>query len=450
MIRFPKLLQLEVISAKGPETGEIKTPGETIYLHQGDEMRVEIRGNIMDRITLHTRQGAVVRQFTLNRLSKSKRGSTIAIGRAEDYLDGELVLVVHAYVNARKYFSEYFIPDIKELQEKLDKAVDETGKAETREQLRSIKAGIMSFQPKDYAFLPYIFHWRLEHVGEHGEVKPLPSIAEARRLREENEKLREENERLSLFREKDTLEKNAEILRTENERLKKNNDALQSKQAELTARKTEKEEAVGKMRISVDDLIQQQEDLDSQARKFRDKINAHREKVKQQDEDLRKLKDSLTRIAQDREAFERKEAELTELRKKEEQLEKDRAAAQSRVKGLDESLAGLSEREKELRITLEALKTLEEKKKTLEDARDAFEADREAFIEVLLRECAGKGGSAANIKTMEAALKKMEHWEGLSEQTIQSLSRISSQLKVLKKELDALKWTAQQESANGQ
>lgn len=450
LIRFPAMLQLEIARASSPDSGEIQTPGETVYLHEGDELSVEIRGSIMDRITVHTRQGAVIRQFTHNRLSRSKKGSRVAIGRAEDYLDGELVIVVHAYVSLRKYYTEYFRTEIEEWQQKLNSAADESSRNEALGQLRDLKADATNFHPKDYAFLPYVFHWNLVHVGQQAGMKPLPSLAEARRLREENSQLRHENEKLSQLRDKESLEKSAETLRAENEQLKKKNEALQKKHAELTALTESKETDIGKLRIMADDLLQEQESLESQARQKQGQVTAHRAKLEQLEAELQQLKESMARIDQEREAFLQQSGELTELRKQEEQLKKDEAAAKDTVTGLRNALTGLEREERELRETLKQLETLEEQKKTLADARKAFEEDRDDFVDVLLKEPTGKTGSASKIKKLQTGLRNLDNWEGVSQKSIQQKKDLYTRLDKLIHDFEDLKWSMQQESANRQ
>lgn len=450
--RFPDILQLEVFRPCNQGVPEAYQYGSIVSLSESDEVVVELKDQIMDQITVHVRQGAIVRQYSHNR--RNKKDNKLLIGKAGDFVDGEMVLVLHAYVNTRTYYERYYKPEIEECQKAVEKARTSNQRKLAEEQLCSINELWNNYDPKQYNFLPYIFSWKIKHLDIQPAFKPLPSTKELEDILKENESLREENQKLALVERLKKLEASAAELQATISQQEKQNKALQKQQDQLAQQHEEMEAALNQKRIDIDDLSDEQERLQYQAELMNSQIQEKRNSLAQAQAEMQALEDEIARLGLDRQALVPMAEQVEQLRQEKEQLEKEKRSLQGNVTRLKNKLKKLQlehgDAAQQLQLMEEQLTVLPGIQQELEAVRNTYNRNRQTFVETLLHDLEAQRASETDIQMLQNGLSRLDAWQELSESVLQRKDALREKFRQLLSEYDNLKWEADADRANRQ
>ena len=443
---YQNILQLEIHRTDRdgkPRAPEVQPAGNEIRLHDHERLFVELGEVAQGLVTLHVRQGAVVRQYTMHR--HGRRNNKIDLGEASDFLDGELVIVMHAYVKAVDYYRTYYEPV-------LASQWESGGIRNTLHDqiLQMTEPSVNNCDEGQYSFLPFTYTWSVHHDGEQKVVPPLLGREQSALLVQENESLKQKIRRLNLGKKKmvdsvslEQLEKEVSEIEARIQGLKRRSDKLKTS-AEAEKAKTE----------------QYQSDLDAQ-KKERNRIEGEITETKRQIHEKEGNRDRLSKELETMKGqyanLEKEQQGLAEMEKQVQELNRTKAdlsikvnEAREAVKEMKTELQGMEDAGNELKRRKEDLKQLEEATDHLRQVQAEYQSQKETFIQNLVQDLRKAEETEKAISEIQYSLQRLDSWQNLSEQSMLKKQEIHNKVKALWEAYQDLEWQISRERGEAQ
>ena len=452
--RFPGAFQLEVQRPDSPDVPEVQTAGKEIVLSsKEDELFVELTGRqIRDLVTVHVRQGAVVRQY--NYTVRRRKVNKLSIGKAADFTDGMLTVVVHAYVKVLDYYRMYYKQDIAGLKKIKTEASSSAEREQAEQELRAISEGLAGYDPKQYGFLPYILTWNIRYQLDRAAEIPLPTRSEAEQLRKDNEEMRRRLTQYESIAERADLEADEDKLKDEIKKRREQNRKLSGQLDALRGETETAQQEIDRLSNEKDDLTEERDRALKQKEDMLRQAEARAQERDRQAAELAALQGEIAQIREKEEALKDLSDQVDALRKAEDENKKRRTQLKGSITKLGKEIELLKKEhgdlKEQLRQAEEQLSLLPEKRRELEEVRTAYERDSDQFIDTLISDLKGRRIAERDIDDIVDELQTLETWHFLTDQTRQRMQELNERLSRLREDFRNLQWTAEQERNRAQ